>query len=330
MTKMEDVVTVPLGPKPVTIHGMEHYYLLPPKRPEGVLIYFHSCHRSGSSFFQYPEERIIAYDSLQRGIAVFAPTSMDRESGCWTQQDLPTIQEIVEEWIYSHDLNDLPRMGMGDSSGASYLFFVYKTLKLKSMAIYNSHQIFLQDDMKKKTGKAIPTVFVSMKEDEVLTKHMTRNYEQLSASGIPAKQFQISPHPFTSALCFSRFPEFENEECEKLYNAVKTELPNLLDRKSFVKQTLTAAEWDDFFGKIENLLDYSAASSYYVRDNAHRRDQPQAWINEGIQEEIKACQGFHTMTSEHHTYILDFLFKEARSRQNLRGEKITKDKDEDG
>ncbi|CAJ1966856.1 unnamed protein product [Cylindrotheca closterium] len=316
MAKMEDVVTVPLGPKAITIHGMEHYYLLPHKRPEGVLIFFHSCHRSGSSFFQYPEDRIIAYDALQRGVAVFAPTSKDRESGCWTQKDLPTIQEIVEEWVYSHDLNELPRMGMGDSSGASYLFFVFSTLKLKSMALYNTNQIFLQENMKKKSGKAIPTVFVSMKEDEILTKRMTKNYEQMSSTGIPAKQFQISPHPFSSSLCYSRFPEFENDDCEKLHTAMKTELPGF-DRRSVVKQTLTNDEWETFFDKIKDLIDYSSASSYYVRDDAHPRGQPRAWINEGIQQEIKASQGFHSLTSENHSYILDFLIKEARSKQSF-------------
>ena len=175
--------------------------------------------------------------------------------------------------------------------------------------------------MKKKTGKAIPTVFVSMKEDEVLSKRMAKNYEQLSAA-VPAKHFHISPRPFTSALCFSRFPEFENEDCEKLYSAVKTELPSLLDRRSFVKQTLTADEWDSFFDKMKDLIDYTSAASYYVRDDTHRRDQPRAWINEGIQQEVKACQGFHSMTSEHHTYIMDFLFKEAR---NARPDKKKKD-----
>mmetsp|Transcript_36951 Transcript_36951/g.89765 ORF Transcript_36951/g.89765 Transcript_36951/m.89765 type:complete len:402 (+) Transcript_36951:133-1338(+) len=323
MTKIEDVVTVPLGPKAVTIHGMEHYYLIP-KRPEGLeglLIYFHSCNRSGSSFFQYPEERIIAYGALQRGLAVFAPTSKDRESGCWTKNDLPTIEDIVEEWAYNQDLTELPRMGMGDSSGASYLFFVFKTLKLKSMAVYNTHQIYLQEDMKKKTGKAIPTVFVSMKEDEVLSKRMSKNHEQLSSAAIPTKQFHISPHPFSSTLCFSRFPELENDDCEKLYIAMKNELPSLLDRRSFVKQTLTPEEWNVFFGKIEDLLDYKSAASYYKKDKAHPRDKPQAWINEGIQQEVKACQGFHSLSSEHHSYILDFLIKEARSKQNLRGDK---------
>ncbi|KAL3943330.1 MAG: hypothetical protein SGBAC_002613 [Bacillariaceae sp.] len=290
MTKMEDVVTVPLGPKAVTIY-----------------------------------ERIIAHDALQRGLAVFAPTSKDRESGCWTQQDLVTVEDIVEEWTYNHDLNELPRMGMGDSSGASYLFFVFKTLKLKSMAVYNTHQIYLQEDMKKKTGKAIPTVFVSMKEDEVLAKRMAKNHEQLASAAIATKEFHISPLPFTSAVCYPRFPELENDDCDKLYSAIKIELPNLLDRRSFVKQTLTTEEWDAFFGKIEDLMDYTSASSYYVRDDAHKRDQPRAWINEGIQQEIKACQGFHSMSSEHHTLILDFLIKEALPKKTLRGEKKKKE-----
>jgi len=234
---------------------------------------------------------------------------------------LPTIEAIVEEWVNIHDLNDLPRMGMGDSSGASYLYFVYKTLKLKSMAVYNTPQIYLADDMKKKTGKAIPTVFVSMKEDEVLSKLMSKNHDQLSSANIPAKQYRISPRPFTPAICFSRFPEFETEDCDKLIAAIRIELPNLLDRRSFVKQTPTEEEWEAFFGKIEDTLDYSLASSYYKRDEEHSRNHLKMWVNEGIQEEIKACQGFHALTSEHYSNILDFLIKEAKEKRNFRGQK---------
>ena len=86
-----------------------------------------------------------------------------------------------------------------------------------------------------------------------------------------------------------------------------------LERLNVIRKnkTLTKQEWDVFFGKIENVLDYDSASVSYSRDETHSR---QAWINEGIKEEIKACQGFHALTSEYHSSILDFLTKEASKK----------------
>ncbi|KAL3905378.1 MAG: hypothetical protein SGARI_004492 [Bacillariaceae sp.] len=159
VAKVDDsIITLPLHPKVDKMQGLNHYYLLPSVNntaipPRGVLVYLHSCHQSGLEVFHLPESRIIIKSALEKGFAVFAPSSFHRESGCYTELDLDYLPRIVEDWTTNHNLYTLPRVGMGESSGASFLFFVYKELELQSLAAYNTPQIFPDDEWE----TAIPT-----------------------------------------------------------------------------------------------------------------------------------------------------------------------------
>ena len=402
VTKMDDVVTIPIIPKIYKSKGTEHFFLLPnnegdddnkeeeqkkkqknneeeeregkkkkkkkqkkkddtmKKEPsiKGILILFHSCKRSGSAFFHLPEERVIVYEALQRGWAVIAPTSKDRESGCWTQVDLATIDSDIDSWakeyvVGLHDDDDdddtddvkntdekytIPRIGLGDSSGASFMFFVYKSLKLKSMAIYNSPQTFHLDDIEK--NLVIPTAFVTMTADDNLSTQISINYDKIQSIGVPTQLYTVSPHPFTSGVCIARFPELEQNDCDKIFDTIQRDFSFLLDRHYFVVNSninnsknkgnknksnkrkkkkkensntiMGPDQWNNFFSKID--IDYDSALSHYMKDESR---PGHSLINDGIKQELKTCQGFHAFTSENYAIILDFLMKEATTTSGL-------------
>lgn len=123
----------------------------------------------------------------------------------------------------------------------------------------------------------------------------------------------------------ARFAEFENEDCDKLLDAIRKELPRLLDRRWFVKETLTSDQWEYFFSKLADVIDYQSAQSYYLNDPIHPQEQKHAWVNEAIQQEIEACQGLHALSSEHHSSVLDFLMQEAGADTGKKGEDKNKD-----
>jgi hypothetical protein len=236
VAKIDDIVTVPLRPKVDNILGIDHYYMKPPgdKKVKGVLIFLHSCKRSGLEFFHLPEDRIVAYDALQQGLAVLAPTSQHRESGCYTSMDLDWVDKVVTEWTALHKMEKMPRMGMAVSSGASFLFFVHKALKLESLAVYNTPQSFLFEDIEKK--EAIPTVFVTMPLDTTINKQMEANYEQLLDANTPTQIYKVTPHPFTSALCLARFPEMIASDCDEIFDIIDQDYGQLLDADGFIKE----------------------------------------------------------------------------------------------
>ena len=308
--KINDIITLPLKPKTFK----DHFYMLPKKaedgieREKGILILFHSCKRSGLSFFHLPEERIVVKDALKRGLAVLAPTSKLRETGCWTQTDLASIDTEVDEWADAYNLTHVPRLGMGDSSGGSFLYFVYKSLKLKSMAAYNSPQSFHPDDVE--TNLVIPTALLSMTADENLSSKIKLNYDKLRSVGVSSQLYSVTSHPFTPAICTARFPEFESDDCSNIFDTIKYDFKSILDRRFFVKKKgstiLTSSQWDKFFSMID--IDYDSALKHYLKDELYPGHD---WINYGIRQELKACQGFHAFTSENHAKILDFLTVEA-------------------
>jgi hypothetical protein len=184
------------------------------------------------------------------------------------------------------------------------MFFTYQDLKLKSMAVYNTPHSFQHDDLE--NSLAIPTVFVTMPLDETIATQMKMNYEQLQKSNVPAQLYEVTPHPFTPALCMARFPEIIPKECDKIFKVIHKDFPHLLDVDGFVTESISSGQWQQLFTKLE--FDFKADELYYQTDLAA---SGHSWLREVIEQEIRTCRGFHAMTAEHHSDVLDFLIQQA-------------------
>lgn len=309
--KTDELITKPLKPRKDKVSGQEHYYMLPKapyQKPVGVLVVLHSCKRSGLEFFHLPEDRIIALDALQKGLAVLSVTSQDRESGCFTQKDLTRVNQVVEEWTILHGLDKLPRFGLAASSGASFLFFVYKKLKLISMVVYNTPQSFLPDDLNDEA--MIPTAYVTMPADKALSRQVRKNYEELFRAGVAAQHFQVSPRPFTRELCASRIPELDSKYCNSMFDILHKDHPQLLDTDGFVaKDWQKGEDWQAFFDAV-GLNMHIAPGMPYLTTHAF---SGHSWTYAVVKQEVRTCQAYHGMSSEHHAKVLDFLLAQSES-----------------
>jgi hypothetical protein len=320
----EKIVTLPLHPLKEKQQGLEHFYLLPSylwptkasqnnnstsftsKTPiKGVLIYLHACQQSGLDVFHLPESRIVVYDALQKGLAVLAPTSSDRETKCFSYRDLESLPLIVEDWTKNHNLQYLPRMGMGDSSGGSFLFFVYKELLLQSMAVYNTPQMFLPDEW----DTAIPTALLTMPLDDPVASRMYTHYQRLQLHNVSTQLFKVSPRPFTDSLCSSRFPEWPLEFCQQLFSSPDTFLFNA---DGFAQGSVQQSSlWTKFFENVE-----AKYKGYFQKDVKRTYDSPKAgnghsWVWAVVEQEVQTCQGYHAMSADFHDEILQFLTLQA-------------------
>jgi hypothetical protein len=321
--KLDNVITLPMQPKSVKIQGVQHYFRLPPtlkngknSKPKGILIFLHSCKQSGLDFFSLPEHRIVAQDALDKQLAVLAVTSQHRESGCWTLPDTDWVDGIVDAWAHHFNLQNVPRMGMAVSSAASFLFFVYQPMKLKSMAVYNSPQGYDRSEL---PGIAIPTAFITMPLDKPISTHMEQNFNMMTQAGVPSQLYKVTSHPFTDKLCQARLPEMGAELCQALFNLLHTEYPHLLDADSFIKEDLKSGLWQELFQKLD-LEHKTEGQEFFVTDKAH---SGKTWLYVGMEQEISVCQAFHSMTSEHHSSVLEFLMQSAGigspKQQRIRG-----------
>ena len=308
MAKTDELATGPLQPRKELISREYHYYMLPKApylKPVGVLIVLHSCRRSGLEFFHLPEDRIIAQDALEKGLAVFSLTSQDRASGCFTKKDLSWASRVVDEWTMLHMLDKLPRFGLAASSGASFLFFIYNQLKLTSMAVYNTPQSFLPNDFKEES--MIPTAYVTMPLDKPMNRQIRKNYEELVHAGIASQLFRVSRRPFTRALCETRVPELDSKECNKIFDTLEKDHSKLLDKDGFIAQDWTSGQWQGLFSALE--LDSKTKNLPYLTPQA---SSGHSWIWEAMGQEVRTCQAYHGMTSEHHSSILDFLLAQVQ------------------
>ena len=302
--EMIEMITVPLQPKQEVLNGEHQFYMLPKshfKIPVGILIVLHPCKRSGLDFFLLPEDRIVAKDALNQGLAVLSLTSKDRNSGCFTSEDTPVVSQIVDQWTKLHNLQNIPRYGLGISSGGSFLFFVYRTLKLDSMVVYNTPQRFLPDDMD--DHAMIPTAFVTMSMDKRMNKRMRESHRELSHAKVPTELFQISPRPFTKAICTSRLPEMLPKDCDRIFDTLRDDFSRILDKDGFVIDDVVSSEdWNSFASALQLDTWYNPLHFQTAKTSAGH-----SWPYASIEQEFRTCYARHAMSSEHHAKIIEFL-----------------------
>ena len=373
-----NIITVPLQPKKETIFGIDHYYMFPSTppdpdpvnannnnnrnsnsnsnnatttttvtttiEPKGILIYLHSCKQSGVDFFTLPEHRIIAHDIIyNKGLVVFAPSSYNRQSGCFTSDDLKSknsntnkgrysLQKVVEEFLRKHkQLRKLPIVGMGDSSGGGFLFFVYGLLNLQSMAIYNSPQGYIttNNDAKfniinnynnNKVIPPIPTVFLTMLSDIAISTKMETNQIMLQEMDIPTELFKItSGRPFTNSLCDGRFPELPYEFCQRIFEIIDKDCTSrtssssshqFIDIDGYIidgNDIANSVQWQHCYKKITDSSDYN----YWLHTSSSGRENGSSWLRIILEKEIQTCYGYHAITAQYHDEILKFLMLNA-------------------
>jgi len=339
VVKLDDIITVPLQPQKETIFGIDHYYMFPPMntstttttttmKPKGILIYLHSCEQSGLDFFNLPEHRIIAHDAVyKKGLVVFAPTSYNRQSGCFTNEDLNDsnnnngyhLQGVVKEFIRNHRqlLKKLPRVGMGDSSGGSFLFFVHEAIKLQSMAVYNSPQRYMNINMNNTAiVMMIPTVFLSMSSDISISTRMNINRIKLQEMNVQTKLFEVTPRTFTDRLCSSRFSELPYEFCQNIFDIIERDCNSansLIDMDGYIidgSDIKNSVLWQHCFKKIEESSEYN--KWMMMTKTKTQESQSFSWLRVILEKEIQACYGYHSMTAQFHDEILKFLMLNAK------------------
>ena len=322
--KIDHIVTLPLRPKRTRIQGLDHFYMLPPTnttsdgKPKGLLLHLHSCKESGFEFFTLPEHRIVAYDAIQKGLAVLSPTSYDRQSGCYTSEDANgLLKKVVGQFVRRNRLQSLPIVGLGHSSGGTFLSFLRKTLELQSMAVYNSPEDY--GDMQSKNDTLIPTVYLSMSMDESISNRMNANMKRLQDKNITSYLYRVSPKPFTQKLCAARLPESNNGFCKHMSTTIGKDL---LDADGYVLEgDVASKQWQRFFEGLELTeegfcpIDETDSLMYYGNKKSS------SWAKECsmrvvLEQEIKACFGYHAMTAQYHDEILNFLISNSKMKEN--------------
>lgn len=89
---------------------------------KGLYVLFHGCSHGPLDWFDLPEERTIVNLLVERGYAVVAPASKNRESGCWTYNtengDVAPVKAMLWRWYRDWSIPpNTPLFLFGASSG---------------------------------------------------------------------------------------------------------------------------------------------------------------------------------------------------------------------
>ncbi|KAI2503275.1 hypothetical protein MHU86_11212 [Fragilaria crotonensis] len=288
-----------LRPHASLIGSTELFYLLPLQdinhKVKGILVFFHGCNHGGQDFFYLPEDRLVAQAALDRGLAVLSITSADRGSGCWSRKrDSKDLSTVFTTWIQTVQLSeDLPRIGMGASSGGAFLFAAYKVLKFKAMASYIMTASFSREDTSDR---------------------------ELTELGVSNRAWSVDPHPLTPQLCAERIPELGKDRCTRFLDAAAQrdgggdDENALLGSDYTVLESFNSGKWNTHFSRAQldsadmmqkdHKKQLGEISEHLAFDN-------HSWLWASMVEEIAASYGVHEMTAEYRDEVLDWLMEQS-------------------
>ena len=250
---------------------------------------------------------------------MFSPTSYDRESGCYTSEDANgLLKKIFTEFLRKTKLRPLPRIGLGYSSGGTFLAYIQDKLNLQSMALYNSPEDY--GVMHSKNDTLIPTVYITMSPDASVSNRMNDNLKRLQDRNITSHLYKVTPKPFTEKLCVARLPELKKGFCADMFSSIKSEkaYSGLLDANEYVLEgDVTTKQWQDLFEFLELgyqgfcPIDETDSIPYYNDDDDKKS---KCWMRFALEQEIKTCYGHHAMTSQNHNEIINFLVSNSEMK----------------
>ena len=307
---------------------------------KGILVFFHGCNHGGQDFFMLPEDRLVARAALDRGLAVLSITSADRRSGCWSKtRDLKDLSTVFDTWIQQVNLSpELPRIGMGASSGGAFLFSAYKVLKFNAMASYIMWKSFAPEDRNAAststttTAAATTTItlpataFVYMPRDERAHAIIPKLARELTQIGVSNRVWSVQPHPLTPQLCAQRIPELGMDRCTDFLNnavavaaAAAAPTPDLLIGTDYtILEPYSSGKWDTYFSKAQ--LDTTTtttpdAATLHIKKEGNQPNllafDNHSWLWASMVEEIAVSYGRHEMTAEYRDDVLDWLMEQS-------------------
>ncbi|KAL3604195.1 hypothetical protein D5086_005054 [Populus alba] len=126
-----------------------------PSLPKAVLFVAHGCDGRAANFWDrssscpncigLPEERLLVLHALARKFAVITISSAGR---CWTfGEERLIVKNIIQWWAQTHNLESLPLVALGASSGGYFVSALATNLRFSSITLMIAAGKFDQMDI---------------------------------------------------------------------------------------------------------------------------------------------------------------------------------------
>ncbi|KAL4575538.1 hypothetical protein LXL04_022385 [Taraxacum kok-saghyz] len=255
-----------------------------PDSPKSVLFLAHGCNGRAANFWDQspncnhciglPEERLIVREALARKFAVIAVSSKGR---CWSlMKETLVVKRIIKSWVQKQNLENLPLVALGASSGGYFVSMLANKMKFSSIAVMIAEGVYDRIDI---THHYPPTIFVHMPKDKVRKKMIDVNLEILKREGVDVAEIECMELPLTPSFLAERIPGFGLK--------ISVELFNLFKEKGFVNK-------DGYLINDGRALRWKEAVS-------------ERKIQLANEEELNLAFAYHEMTSLQSEKIFDWF-----------------------
>eukprot|EP01105_Mastigella_eilhardi_P000431 TRINITY_DN10539_c0_g3_i2.p1 TRINITY_DN10539_c0_g3~~TRINITY_DN10539_c0_g3_i2.p1 ORF type:complete len:269 (+),score=47.97 TRINITY_DN10539_c0_g3_i2:78-884(+) len=177
---------------------------------KGLLLLFHGCGHSGADWFSLPEDNAMVRIATNRGLAVAAFTSTDRQFGCWeVEEDGPRVKKAVIAVLHALHPFRGDAWALGASSGGMFVSALpnYVPIAGVAVAIAPGYVEVLR-------ATKTPAAFIYMSGDTTWASDeaITAAVSSLVNDGVPAIAFRCDPKPLHAAY-FSAHIDGLSAEC---------------------------------------------------------------------------------------------------------------------
>lgn len=283
--------------------------------PEHLLLFAHGCQHQGSDILQQPnglglpEETKLADLAAQTyNMLVVAPSSLDRQSGCWAQVDLAGIARALRSITSDEDITSV--FAFGASSGGSFVTSLALSGELRSVlsgvcAIVAPMSTL---DIDSRTAASLPPIaFVHMPRDEHTANAVEHSLQVLESAGVHAAEGKVYPQRVHSGFFASRIPGFASDNSEAIVSA--------LQHNGIILQDGTLAydprSDDQWRSELKHNQEFAAMQDSFALDKS------------AVSEELNVARAYHEMVSDLTESVLDFFMstREQTSRPLADGTK---------
>lgn len=262
-----------------------------PDSPKSVLFLAHGCNGRAANFWDkspncdhcvgLPEERLIVLEALARRFAVVAVSSKGK---CWSlMKETLVVERVIKWWVKKQNLEDLPLVALGASSGGYFVSMLASKMKFSCIAIMIAEGVFNQIDVIKHYP---PTLFVHMPKDKARKKIIDVNLEIMRREGVDAAEIQCMELPLSPNFLADRVPGLDLK--------ISVELFNLFKEKGFIN-------------KNGFLINDGRVTPWKEAMNERIIRLPNKLLVDYIQEELNLAYAYHEMTSLQSEQIFDWF-----------------------
>ncbi|XP_017984493.1 PREDICTED: uncharacterized protein LOC18612148 [Theobroma cacao] len=252
-----------------------------PDLPKAVLFLAHGCSGRAVNFWDrsskcpkcvgLPEERLLVLHALARKFAVLTISSAGR---CWTfGKERLIVEDIIRWWVKRQNLEKLPLVALGASSGGYFVSALANDLKFSSIALMIAEGIFDQMDI---IEDYPPTLFVHMPKDVHRQQKITEFMEVLKNKGIDVAEIECMELPLSTTFLSDRIPGLDQTISARLFNLFKEK--GFIDENGYMKRDGRATPWKQALQESK--------TTFLEKDLVHP-----------VQEELNLAFAYHEMTS---------------------------------